>query len=95
MEVAEAALLPQRFCVLLAVPIGCGLRRREAAGLTVGHIQLRDKRWVIVDLVGKARRVRSVPMPSWDEERHRFVDRSSPVSYFVPISALRTQLLQR
>ena len=50
---------------LLAVLIGCGLRRREAASLTVGHIQLRDARWVIVDLIGKGGRVRSVPMPSW------------------------------
>jgi site-specific recombinase XerD len=50
---------------LLAVLIGCGLRRREAAALTVEHIQLRDARWVIVDLVGKGGRVRSVPMPIW------------------------------
>jgi integrase len=50
---------------LLAVLIGCGLRRREAASLTVGHIQLRDARWVIVDLIGKGGRVRSIPMPSW------------------------------
>ena len=41
---------------LLAVLIGCGLRRREAASLTVGHIQLRDARWVIVDLIGKGGR---------------------------------------
>ena len=50
---------------LLAVLIGCGLRRREAAALTVGHIQLRDARWVIVDLIGKGGRVRTVPMPNW------------------------------
>ena len=50
---------------LLAVLIGCGLRRREAATLSVEHIQLRDARWVIVDPIGKGGRVRSVPMPSW------------------------------
>jgi integrase len=50
---------------LLAVLIGCGLRRREVATLTIGHIQLRDARWVIVDLIGKGGRVRTVRMPSW------------------------------
>ena len=50
---------------LLAVLIGCGLRRREASALTVDHIQLRDARWVIIDLIGKGGRVRTVPMPSW------------------------------
>jgi len=50
---------------MLAVLIGCGLRREEASNLKLEHIQLRDARWVIVDLVGKGNRVRSVPMPSW------------------------------
>jgi integrase len=35
------------------------------AAITVGHIQQRDGRWCIVDLVGKRRRVRTVPMPTW------------------------------
>lgn len=50
---------------LLAVLVGCGLRRKEAAALAVEHIQLREARWIIVDLVGKGGRVRSVPMPAW------------------------------
>ena len=50
---------------LLAVLIGCGLRRSEAAALTVDHVQQREGRWVIVDLLGKHGRIRSVPMPSW------------------------------
>lgn len=50
---------------LLAILIGCGLRRSEAAGLTFEPIQQRDGRWVLVDLVGKRDRVRSVPMPNW------------------------------
>lgn len=50
---------------ILAVLLGCGLRREECAGLTVAHIQLREARWVIVDLVGKRSKTRSVPMPSW------------------------------
>jgi len=50
---------------VLAVMLGCGLRRSEVAALTVAHVQQRDGRWVVVDLVGKGLRVRSVPMPSW------------------------------
>lgn len=50
---------------ILAILLGCGLRREECAGLMVAHIQQREGRWVIVDLVGKRSKTRSVPMPSW------------------------------
>ena len=50
---------------LLAVLIGCGLRRSEAASLNFDHVQQRDGRWVLVDLIGKRDKVRSVPMPNW------------------------------
>ena len=50
---------------VLAVLIGCGLRRAEAAILSVSHIQQREGRWVIVDIVGKRDKMRTVPMPSW------------------------------
>jgi site-specific recombinase XerD len=49
----------------LAVLLGCGLRRSEVAALTMKHIQQRDNRWCIVDLVGKYGRVRTIPMPTW------------------------------
>jgi len=50
---------------ILAVLLGCGLRRSEAAALTVEHVQQREGRWVVCDLVGKGNRTRTVPMPSW------------------------------
>jgi integrase len=50
---------------ILAVLLGCGLRRSEVAALTMSHVQQRDGRWCIVDLVGKHGRVRTVPMPAW------------------------------
>src|SRR6476620_7143468 len=50
---------------ILAVLLGCGLRRSEVAALTIGHVQQRDGRWCIVDLVGKHGRVRTIPMPTW------------------------------
>ena len=45
---------------MLAVLLGCGLRRSEVAALTLKHIQQRDNRWCIVDLVGKHGRVRTI-----------------------------------
>jgi site-specific recombinase XerD len=50
---------------MLAILLGCGLRRSEVAALTLRHIQQRDSRWCIVDLVGKHGRVRTIPMPTW------------------------------
>ncbi|MBV9745326.1 MAG: tyrosine-type recombinase/integrase [Acidobacteriia bacterium] len=51
--------------VLLALLVGCGLRRQELANLRIEDIQQRDGRWCIVDLTGKGNRVRTVPMPPW------------------------------
>src|ERR1700681_2680399 len=50
---------------ILGVLLGCGLRRSEVAALTFAHVQQRDGRWCIVDLVGKHGRVRTAPMPNW------------------------------
>ena len=50
---------------LLCLLLGCGLRREELALLAIEHIQQRDARWVLVDLVGKGGRIRTVPMPAW------------------------------
>ncbi len=60
-----STLKGKRDRALLAVMLGCGLRREETAMLTLEHVQQRDGRWTIVDLIGKGARVRSVPMPSW------------------------------
>ena len=50
---------------IIAVLLGCGLRRSEVAALTFTHIQQRDGRWCVVDLVGKHGRIRTTPMPNW------------------------------
>jgi integrase len=50
---------------IIAVLLGCALRRSEVAALTMGHVQQRDGRWCIVDLIGKHGRIRTVPMPAW------------------------------
>jgi site-specific recombinase XerD len=50
---------------LLALLLGCGLRRQELAALRIEDIEQRDGRWCIVDLAGKGNRIRTVPMPFW------------------------------
>jgi len=60
-----ATIAGKRDRALFSVLIGCGLRRSEAAALTFAHVQQREGRWVIVDLIGKHGRIRSVPMPAW------------------------------
>ena len=45
--------------------MGCGLRRSEVVALKMGDIQRREDHWAIIDLVGKAGHVRTVPVPAW------------------------------
>lgn len=58
-------LTGKRDRAMLAVMFGCGLRRSEVCALACAHVQQREGRWVIVDLIGKHQRVRTVPMPAW------------------------------
>ena len=58
----KAILKSYRDRAILAVMIGSGLRRSEVAKLSFDHIQQRDGRWVIVDMIGKGNHVRSVPI---------------------------------
>ena len=44
---------------MLAVLLGCSLRRSEVAALKLAHLQSRDGRWCIVDLGGKHARAAS------------------------------------
>ena|ERR1700723_847601 len=49
---------------LLALLLAGGSRRDEALTLTLDYLQQREDHWAIVDLVGKAGHVRTVPVPS-------------------------------
>lgn len=52
---------------MVAVLLGCGLRRAELAALTVKDLQQREEHWVFADLNGKGGHVRTVPVPFWIE----------------------------
>jgi site-specific recombinase XerD len=52
---------------ILSILLGCGLRR-ELGELTFDHLQQREGHWAIVDLIGKASHVRTVPVPDWVKE---------------------------
>jgi len=53
---------------MIAVLIGRGLRRAQAAAVKLEEIQLREGHWVIADLNGKGGHIRTVPMPGWVKE---------------------------
>ena len=59
------SLKGKRDYAVLALLVGCGLRRRELASLDVEDIQMREDRWVIIDLCGKGGRIRTVAVPLW------------------------------
>ena len=50
---------------ILAVLIGCGLRRAELVGLQANDLQIREEHWVVADLIGKGKHIRTFPMPGW------------------------------
>src|SRR5208283_3547758 len=64
-SVSGEGLRAKRDYAMLAVLLGCGLRRSELVGLETDEIQVRQDHWAIVDLIGKGRRVRTVPIPHW------------------------------
>jgi len=61
-------LTGKRNRAILAIRLGCGVRRRELAELTLESLQRREERWAIVDLIGKGRHIRTVPIPRWVKE---------------------------
>src|SRR6266481_4411528 len=94
---------------ILAVLLGCGLRRSEVAALSFRPTQQRSGRWCIVDLLGKHGRVRTIPMPTWvkvaidawasaagvsDGQVFRAVDRSDQIRGTALSEKVVWQLLQ-
>jgi site-specific recombinase XerD len=61
----RSKLKGKRDYVILALLVGCALRRQELVNLYIEDIQQREGRWVIADLRGKGGRVRTVAVPIW------------------------------
>lgn len=58
-----------RNAAIVACMAGCGMRRSEVAGVTWDQWQRRGDRWVFVNLVGKGKKMRSIPVPDWVARR--------------------------
>ena len=64
----RAALRGKRDYAMVAVLLGCGLRRAELAAAQVADLQQREEHWVFADLIGKGGHIRTVPIPDWVAE---------------------------
>jgi integrase len=65
---------------MLALMLGCGLRRGEVADQRIDHLQQREDHWVIADLVGKTAHIRTVPLPDWVKSAVDAWTSSAPVT---------------
>jgi integrase len=61
----RSRLKGKRDYVILSLLVACALRRTELAELDMRTIQQREGRWVLADLEGKGRRIRTVAIPVW------------------------------
>lgn len=60
------SLRSKRDRAILALLIGCGLRRAELVGLRMEDFQVPEEHCcVIADLIGKGKHIRTVPVPVW------------------------------
>jgi site-specific recombinase XerD len=64
-DLGDEGLKAKRDRALLCLLLGAGLRREEIVSLGIGQVQQREGRWVIADLIGKRKRIRTVPIPGW------------------------------
>ena len=61
----RTTLIGRRDRAILALLLGCGLRRAEACALTADQVVLMDGRTILMNVIGKGGRVRSVAVPAW------------------------------
>ena len=61
-------LRSRRNRALLALLMGCGLRRAEVTTVRLEDFQLGESHRVIADLRGKGGHIRTIPVPEWVKE---------------------------
>jgi integrase len=64
----RTALRGKRAFAMVAILLGCGLRRAELAAAQVADLQQREEHWLLADLIGKGGHIRTVPIPNWVAE---------------------------
>src|SRR5437016_12431893 len=57
------SLRAKRDYAMLAMLLGCGLRRSELASLETDEVQTRQSHWAIVDLIDQGGHISTVPIP--------------------------------
>jgi site-specific recombinase XerD len=62
--ISQRTLRGRRDAAMIGLLIGCGLRRSETVNLRLDQLQSRQNHWVIVDMIGKGGRLRTVPVPA-------------------------------
>jgi site-specific recombinase XerD len=70
----QTSLRGKRDYAIVAVLLGCGLRRAEVAELAVERLQQREEHWVIADMIGKGGHVRTVPSASLGQSGGKQLD---------------------
>ncbi len=54
-----------RDLVAIGLMLHCGLRRAEAAAIEVSQVQVLDGRCLLANVMGKGRKLRSIPLQAW------------------------------
>lgn len=67
----RSSLRGKRDYAMVAILLGCGLRRAELAAVHIEDLQQREEHWVFADLIGKGGHIRTVPIPDWVAEAIR------------------------
>jgi len=72
-QLADGQILTgKRNRAILAILLGCGLRRRELAELAMESLQPREEGWAIVDLVGKGKAHADCPCAELGKRNPRY-----------------------